>query len=157
MLCCDKPDTVPSGTESDLNLVFVNIEGIKNMCQSLDYLKKFHLIICAETWNEVNDNMVSGYKKVGETFAKKNCTKKGRKSGGIVVFARDEIFHRIQVNKDCKPSHNTIIFEIDDIACIATYRTPEGSVYFEKDYFKQLRDTIAVSYTHLTLPTILRV
>ena len=133
--------------------MYVNIEGVGNVYKGANYFRKFDVFICAETWAEVSGDFLSGYKKIYEIPAKKN-SKKGRSSGGVTLFAKEELSKEVKILKDSL-CDNTIVFEIYNIACIATYRTPDSSVYHNSEYFRKLVETIEMIQEKETTSSIL--
>ena len=128
-------------TPLDLSIGYHNIDGIHNPtfgCK-LPYIKQkfIHDIeVLTETWGTCDhDKNFPGYKLIEIKPHKRTNVKKGRLSGGIVVYYREHLHKYI---KECQSSNHYIWLEIDkslfftleqSIKLIIAYNPPENSPY----------------------------
>ena len=50
-------------------------------------------------------------------------------------------------------AYETIIVEVEDHICVVTLNRPDALNALNEELLDELADALAVSYTHLTLPT----
>ena len=106
------------------------------------YLKAFDVIGLVETWcNTSEAPMIEGYNILGGCNAVKNKAKKGRKSGGLVVYVKEE-FKNMKFNA-CTDGFNCVSVVSRQEVLVFTYRIPEGSPYCDPKYFDKLEDFLS--------------
>ena len=84
------------------NLACWNIHGFKIEKLKNEYFyEKFHIFGITETWTNKESNIIlPGYKAIASHGTKRNH-KKGRRSGGIIIYVKDDLFnqHAVQLVK----------------------------------------------------------
>ena len=106
-----------------------------------EYLGKFDLIGLLETWSSVQDMPVlKGYKLLGGCDARKNNSVKGRKSGGVAIFVRENVpFEKVSATTK---GPNSVSVKAGNVVFLFVYRPPDGSVYSDKYFFDTLENNL---------------
>ena len=103
------------------------------------YLKQFDVVGLIETWCDVSEApMMEGFTILGGCNATKSSARKGRKSGGLIIYAKEKLDGvQLKISSHCSNSAAVII---NKSVIMFTYRTPEGSPYCDANYFGQMED-----------------
>ena len=145
-------------TPFDLSIGYQNIAGIheKTLGCKIDLLKFIHDIeILSETWGPCShSNEIAGYKIVNVTKPQKQ-TKKGRDSGGILIYCKDHIKNFISIKKSTphfvwlELSASIFYGVTEPVKLCIIYNPPDTSKYCNKNLF----DDIGVELMKYTTET----
>ena len=152
---------------SNLSIGFQNISGkhCPTLGCKLSNQIKFQndIEILGETWSKCKkcSNVVEGYELIEfiNPAKRANC-KKGRDSGGLLVFAKNHISQSLKV---LKKGDNRIWFEISDalfhdipdkIKICAAYAPPENSHYLSTCFWEDFEEEM-IALTNINSPTII--
>ena len=153
-------------TPLDLSIGYHNIEGIHNPtfgCKLPFIKKKFihDIEVLAETWGTCDhDKNVQGYKLIEIKPHKKSNIKKGRLSGGILIYYREHLHKCI---KKGQSSNHFIWLEIDksifftlehSLKLIIAYNPPENSPYCNKEIYEEI-STNLLNHANINSPVLL--
>ena len=107
------------------------------------YLMEFDIVCLLETWSTIDKPPeMQKLKFIGGCNAiKRKSAPKGRKSGGLMVFARDSINSKVTVLSE-NESVNCVFLRINNTLLVFAYRPPDSSPYKIENFFDKLEENI---------------
>lgn len=139
-------------THLSLSISYLNIHGLHNTlgCKisDLDEFLINDINVFAETWTCNHDKNVPDFEHIAIEPNKLNKNKKGRSSGGLLIYYKSHLKNHLSVIKKCK---NHIWIDIDknifhdtnsNAKVCFTYIPPQDSPYYSDNIYEEIAEDI---------------